>query len=248
MTLTNSTLSGNEAGQYVGGIDAYQDSSARLTNVTFTKNSSGAPGGGFHFDGNNSNYKIKNIVSAGNSTGSFGPDCDGAFVSLGGNVVGDQDSCGNLDHPSDVFKNPKLGAFSMNGGPTRTHSLKSGSPAIGRGRPGCPGSDQRGAPRKDCDSGSYERVKCEGALVAIIGTGGKDKLQGTNGPDGILGLCGKDRLVGKGAGDGLCGGKGNDRLLGGGGDDSLDGEGGNDTCVGGSGNDQAKACETEKSL
>jgi hypothetical protein len=56
---------------------------------------------------------------------------------------------------------PKIGPLALNGGPTRTHALLAGSPAIDAASdPECPAADQRGVPRpqgEGCDIGSYER-------------------------------------------------------------------------------------------
>jgi hypothetical protein len=56
--------------------------------------------------------------------------------------------------------NPRLGPLALNGGPTRTHSLLAGSPAIDVGATSdCEATDQRGVSRPQgagCDIGSYE--------------------------------------------------------------------------------------------
>jgi hypothetical protein len=56
---------------------------------------------------------------------------------------------------------PRLGPLVDNGGPTRTHALLLGSPAIdAASTPDCPTTDQRGVLRPQgaaCDIGSYER-------------------------------------------------------------------------------------------
>jgi hypothetical protein len=55
---------------------------------------------------------------------------------------------------------PLLGPLEDNGGPTDTHSLLAGSPAISAGNlPSCTAVDQRGATRGSdgaCDIGAYE--------------------------------------------------------------------------------------------
>jgi hypothetical protein len=55
--------------------------------------------------------------------------------------------------------NPLLGPLGDNGGPTRTHALGAGSPAIDAAGDACPATDQRGVARPlgaRCDIGSYE--------------------------------------------------------------------------------------------
>jgi hypothetical protein len=54
-------------------------------------------------------------------------------------------------------EDPGLGQLDDNGGPTRTHALLPGSPAIGHGHPLGLKTDQRGVRRDtDPDSGAYE--------------------------------------------------------------------------------------------
>ena len=57
--------------------------------------------------------------------------------------------------------NPRIEPLENNGGPTKTHALRLGSPAINRGTlNGCPARDQRGVRRpqgRTCDIGSFER-------------------------------------------------------------------------------------------
>ncbi|MCS7222228.1 MAG: choice-of-anchor Q domain-containing protein [Anaerolineae bacterium] len=63
---------------------------------------------------------------------------------------------GDLNHTD-----PRLGPLQDNGGPTPTHALLPGSPAINAGtNVGCPPTDQRGVPRPQgprCDIGAFER-------------------------------------------------------------------------------------------
>jgi hypothetical protein len=69
----------------------------------------------------------------------------------------DGNQVGSAEAPID----PKLGPLGDNGGPTRTHRLLPGSPAIdAASTPDCPPTDQRGVPRPQgagCDIGSFER-------------------------------------------------------------------------------------------
>lgn len=144
-----------------------------------------------------------------------------ADKSLGHNLDS-LDQCGFHAAGDLVNTNPLLGPLRDNGGPTETMALRAGSPAIDAGA-GCAGPDQRGTPRPGaltagetagsaCDIGAYERARCEGVLVNVVGTAGADVLTGTPGRDGILGLGGADRINPGGGSDGICAGPGNDRV------------------------------------
>lgn len=74
-------------------------------------------------------------------------------------------------------------------------------------------------------------------ITVIVGTSGKNTINGTSGADLILGLDGNDTLNGLGGIDLLCGGVKNDTLNGGDNDDTLDGQAGNDVLNGNNGND-----------
>ncbi|MGE0825951.1 MAG: choice-of-anchor Q domain-containing protein [Candidatus Binatia bacterium] len=89
----------------------------------------------------------------------------GQITSLGHNLSSDT-SCG-LTRPGDlVGVDPLLGPLQDNGGPTLTHALLPGSPAIDAGDDlACPASDQRRAVRPQdgngdslavCDIGAFE--------------------------------------------------------------------------------------------
>jgi hypothetical protein len=70
---------------------------------------------------------------------------------------GEGNQVGSASSPID----PRLGPLADNGGPTRTHALLLGSPAVdAASTPDCPTTDQRGVSRPQgaaCDIGSYER-------------------------------------------------------------------------------------------
>jgi hypothetical protein len=154
LTLVNSTVSRNTG----GGL--YNEGSAELTNVTITANSdyglySYLPG----IEGEPAGppmTKIRNTLIAGNPS----VDCDvTTLVSEGHNLDGDN-TCG-LTGPGDLSDLlAGLGPLGFNGGPTRTHALLEGSPAIDAGE-SCPADDQRGVTRPlpaggVCDIGAYE--------------------------------------------------------------------------------------------
>ena len=132
---------------------------------------------------------------------------------------------------------PELGALRQNGGPTPTHALREASPADRTRQGSATSSDQRGAPRSDCDSGAYELVLCLDRPVTIVGTPGDDDLSGGLQRDVFLGLGGDDVFQGSLDIDRACGGMGDDHLIGGPGDDQLAGNRGRDLLVGEAGDD-----------
>jgi Ca2+-binding RTX toxin-like protein len=141
-----------------------------------------------------------------------------------------------------------------NGGPTKTHNLLTGSPAIDAiPIADCPppATDQRGSNRPvdgdgdtvaKCDIGALEftPLLCAGALPTldcIVNDVPHQPCQGGDGPDIIIGTSGDDVILGGGGNDNLQGKKGNDRLCGEEGDDTLNGGKGDDILMGGKGDD-----------
>lgn len=102
------------------------------------------------------------------------PDCFGEIVSEGFNLIGNSDGCaithvmgGSIIGTGAAPVDPRLGPLQNNGGPTETHALETGSPAIDAGNNVTPGStadaclatDQRGVARPvgaRCDIGAFE--------------------------------------------------------------------------------------------
>jgi hypothetical protein len=176
VTLTNSTVSGNSAvrggGIYLEGSEGL--ASIRLTNSTVANNSASEAGGGI-FQASMTSLTLINSMVATNSAPA-GPDVHNttgphnsatqARFSLIGNGTDsgientDGNQVGNVSpHTSPI--DPKIGPLANNGGPTRTHALLDGSPAIDAASDAdCPATDQRGVARPrgaGCDIGSYER-------------------------------------------------------------------------------------------
>ncbi len=139
VTIANSTLSSNSAG-YAGGIyNNYGGGSAYLTIVSSTLNDSS-------ISDQLGNIQIGDTIM---KAGASGPSIDSATAtSLGYNLSSD-DGGGFLTATGDqINTDPKLGPLQNNGGPTFTHALLRGSPAIDKGK-NFSGSatDQRGRPR-----------------------------------------------------------------------------------------------------
>jgi filamentous hemagglutinin family protein len=167
LLLTNSTISGNSAGSFGGGL--YNDGPGTITYSTISGNSAGSSGGGIF-----SGYYSSNVLSAGNSIiagnrATTGPEVDTNYgtslVSNGFNLFGQNGDIGEsqLTETDIVLASPidtVLGPLADNGGPTFTHALLSGSPAINAGS-SVEGitTDQRGSVRSQNgapDIGAFE--------------------------------------------------------------------------------------------
>ncbi|CAA9381394.1 MAG: hypothetical protein AVDCRST_MAG93-9201, partial [uncultured Chloroflexia bacterium] len=151
MTISNSTFSGNSGG-LGGGLVTGCGSSAAVTiiNSTFAGNTAGSGGGIYRCSGS---VTTKNTVFANNTGGN----CVG-IVSAGYNLSSDS-TCGGIAGDR-INTAPQLGPLQNNGGPTLTHALLTGSPAINAGTNiGCPAVDQRAIQRPlglFCDIGAVE--------------------------------------------------------------------------------------------
>lgn len=233
-TILDSTISGNTA---ANGGAAFVDGTVAFTRSTIAGNSrSVAAPAGVRAGGGTSTFTATILENQNDENcGVLG----GGTTVSGGASVDSGTTCSFPAGQSNLT--PLLGALANNGGPTLTHALLSGSPAIDRLSGGlCSATDQRGAPRSSpvCDAGAYQRVFCRKVLVNRVGTAGSDLLMGTALADGILGLGGDDVLTGLTGKDGLCGGDGKDRLRGRGGKDRLAGGKGRDRLFGGRGRDR----------
>jgi Ca2+-binding RTX toxin-like protein len=250
LKVINSTVSGNRAVGDGGGIDETRGT-ATVISSTVTDNLAdsdafqGGGGGGIGVFVTGAVFRTQDTLIAGNTDGGAeNPDCavqsDATFVSLGQTLIGNPAGCAFTGGPGDITgARPKLRPLADNGGPTPTHALRPGSPALGNGAL-CPASDQRGVPRALgglCDIGAYELVRCKGEPADHVGTNGPDSLRGGKRRDVFVLLGGRDRAWGRGGDDVFCGGGGKDTELGGAGEDREYGDTGRDELRGGSGDD-----------
>ncbi len=158
LTVTGSTISGNSAGNNGGGIWNVLGN-VTVVGSTVSGNSAGGDGGGIRHFGSSLALLLSHTIVAGNTRGaSEANDVTGggivAFsligVDTGATIT---DNGGNLIGTAAAPIDPLLGPLADNGGPTMTHALLAGSPAINRGDltalagvGGVPEFDQRGAP------------------------------------------------------------------------------------------------------
>lgn len=159
--VVNSTFSGNDAdGGHGGGISAVLGS-VRLQNVTVAKNK-GVDGGGIYVLPPGT-LDLSNTVVVGNTATGTGPDINGTVTSLHGhnlvgNTAGATLSPSTTGNVTGVAYAAVLLDLASNGGPTQTHALFCGSPALNAGDPAdAPPEDQRGVARfGPVDMGAYE--------------------------------------------------------------------------------------------
>ena len=160
VTIINSTISGNSVGQNNGGGIA-SGAQLTITNSTISDNTA-ASGGGIYNFGANARSEIGNTILKAGAGGNIANNNGGTVTSLGYNLSSDNGG-GFLTGPGDqINTEPMLGPLQDNGGPTFTHDLLAGSPAINAGDPNFtppPFTDQRGFSRVDggrLDIGSVE--------------------------------------------------------------------------------------------
>jgi hypothetical protein len=141
------------------------------------RNSASEEGGGIVQEEGAAGLGEPNVLALRNSivaqnTAPIGPDVrvtesDGTLVFASFNLIGDgsgsslTNTDGNQVGSAGAPIDPKLAPLANYGGPTTTHRLLPGSPAIDAASAAdCPAADQRGVPRPQgagCDIGSFER-------------------------------------------------------------------------------------------
>jgi len=186
ITLTNSTVSGNFAqgynspgygcgGAFYGAGIESSNGNIALINTTVIRNHGVNCVTGMKIYTSDYDFaEIRNSIVAENSRWNCPVNGTSLATSLGNNLV-DDTSCGFTEPTDLVVADAMLGPLQDNGGPTETHDLLPGSPAIDAGSMDCPppDTDQRGVARPQgtaCDIGAVEYLpEPRGSVVVIAG-------------------------------------------------------------------------------
>ncbi len=165
LTVANSTLRDNRASFWGGGI--FNMATLTVTNSTLSGNSATGDGGGGILAGENTTLRatiLDNGQSGGNCVSGT------SIISAGSNLSDDMTCAAFFTAGGDQSSvNLQLGPLADNGGPTHTHALLAGSPAIDAVQGACTSNgagggtpisaDQRLVPRPlgpRCDAGAFE--------------------------------------------------------------------------------------------
>ncbi|MCA9236784.1 MAG: hypothetical protein KDA44_15015 [Planctomycetales bacterium] len=148
-TIENTTISGNSAGRS-GAVSKFGGfGSLTITNSTITGNTADTTGGGIEKRSFSGALVLNNAIVAGNSLSDGAPSNLTGSGNLSGsyNLLGSGATAFGATNLTGI-DDPLLGPLANNGGPTRTHALLPGSPALEAGDPSIASSgsefDQRG--------------------------------------------------------------------------------------------------------
>ena len=181
VTLNNCTVSGNTVFFYGGGVSVRGSGALSLNNCTVSGNSASDMGGGISVYMSKAAVTLRSSIISGNSArvGKEVADMDGVITADSFSVFGHSGEtsaeafsgftpgASDVNAASDGTNTPLAAilntTLASNGGPTKTHALPAGSPAIDL-NPTCADAsafDQRGYSRPigaGCDAGAVERL------------------------------------------------------------------------------------------
>ncbi|MGD0262346.1 MAG: choice-of-anchor Q domain-containing protein [Verrucomicrobiota bacterium] len=153
LSVSNSTFSDNSAAQYGGAIynAGANGTAATVLTVrasTFNGNDAGTGlAGTIYNNGASATVRLGDTIVNTASAQTSIVNANATFISDGYNLSSDNGG-GVLTNATDQLnKDPLLGPLADNGGPTFTHALLPGSPAIDKGKTFGLTIDQRGVPR-----------------------------------------------------------------------------------------------------
>ena len=163
-TLINTTISGNTATLTTNASPAIASTKLALVNSTIAHNTSAGVNSGA--------LVLRNSIISNNDD----ENCTNASLlnTYEGDNISDDDTCGD---PFEIMvTDPQLSPLADNGGPTRTHAITAGSPAINAGTSCSVGTDQRYAPRDaQCDLGAYEFLDFTTVALTMASSAAIDK-------------------------------------------------------------------------
>ena len=141
--ITNSTISGNTAGA-IGGIYARGPTTIQNSTIAFNTETAFANGGGLRLA-----YSIADIESSIIASNTSAGSAQNINLGISGGVTGADDLIGPSPSvtlpPGTIQSDPLLLPLADNGGPTKTHALGVGSPAVDTGNNNAGlSTDQRG--------------------------------------------------------------------------------------------------------
>lgn len=177
-TITGNTTTGSEGG---GGI--FKNSSATITvsSATITGNASTNGGRNIHLDSPSGSFSLTNTIIANVPSGA---NCAGNPVTSNGFNLASDASCNLVAAGDRPNQDPLLAPLANNGGPTPTHGLQAGSPAIDTGTLTSPSLpiDQRGVVRPvgaGFDIGAFEGTV--GGAVPTLSINSVSGVEGNSG-------------------------------------------------------------------
>ena len=192
LTITNSTISGNSA-DFGGGISNFYGDNLTVISSTVTGNTSTDGRGGGIDNASYNEFTLVNSIVANSVGGDIGGGAsdEGRVFAGSFNLIGDalaEDLDGPvLDQLTDtVIGDPLLGPLADNGGPTQTHALLPGSPAIDAGDSSVAETeDQRGLARNvnGVDIGAFEAQPAGALSVTSFARDGGGAIETLDRPD-----------------------------------------------------------------
>jgi hypothetical protein len=165
LTIRNSTISGNRAtNPFLGAGGIANLSTVHLLNSTVANNTGTGEAANQISNELGDEFRIRNTIIAGDGSR---PNILDELTSLGHNL--NSDGTGNLNGPGDRLNtDPRLGPLQDNGGPTWTHALLPGSPALDAGdNTDAPTTDQRGLGFARVANGAIDSGAFEAQLVRV---------------------------------------------------------------------------------
>jgi len=164
VSIVNSTFSGNRSTGWHGGAIFHTDGAMEIASSTIANNVGPdfAPSAIFigSFNPAVPSLKLTNTIVTGNHWYACEQHAAGTVhLTSGGHNLVQDGSCSPVSSDQ-IISDARIGPLADNGGPTLTHALLPGSPAVDAGDDTvCPATDQRGIARPQgphCDIGSYE--------------------------------------------------------------------------------------------